>query len=45
MGARKLIKDGLVMKAKSGRKLHAFLCSDIMVLTDENVSALYRMVH
>jgi hypothetical protein len=44
MGARKLLRDGLVMKAKSGRKLHAFLCSDILVLTDESVKALYRMV-
>lgn len=44
MGARKLLKEGLLMKAKSGRKLHAFLCSDILVLTDESVKMLYRMV-
>ena len=29
---------------KSGKRLHAFLCSDVLVLTDENAKALYRMV-
>lgn len=32
------------MKAKSGRKLYGFLCSDILVLTDESMKTLYRMV-
>lgn len=32
------------MKAKSGKRLRAFLCSDVLVLTDENAKALYRMV-
>ena len=32
------------MKAKSGKRLRALLCSDVLVLTDENVKALYRMV-
>ena len=32
------------MKAKSGKRLRAFLCSDILVLTDESAKALYRMV-
>ena len=32
------------MKAKSGRKLRAFLCSDILVLTEETTKSLYRMV-
>ena len=32
------------MKAKSGRRLRALLCSDVLVLTDENAKALYRMV-
>ena len=44
MGPRRLIKEGVVTKSKSGRKLRAFLCSDILVLTDENAKALYRMV-
>ena len=29
---------------KSGKRLRAFLCSDVLVLTDENAKALYRMV-
>ena len=44
MGARKLIKQGILLKTKSGRKLQAFLCSDILVLTDELARTLYRMV-
>ncbi|KAG5637919.1 hypothetical protein H0H81_002680 [Sphagnurus paluster] len=44
MGPRKLIKEGVLIKAKSGRKLYAFLCSDTMVLTDESMKNLYRMV-
>ncbi len=44
MGTRRLLKQGLLTKAKSGRKLNAFLCSDILVLTDEGVQTLYRMV-
>lgn len=32
------------MKAKSGRRLRAFLCSDILVLTEETAKTLYRMV-
>ena len=32
------------MKAKSGKRLRAFLCSDVLVLTDESAKALYRMV-
>lgn len=32
------------MKAKSGKRLRAFLCSDVLVLTDENAKSLYRMV-
>lgn len=38
------MKEGVVMKAKSGKRLRAFLCSDVLVLTDENAKALYRMV-
>ncbi|KAJ3879158.1 hypothetical protein F5051DRAFT_403673 [Lentinula edodes] len=43
MGVRKLLKEGTLTKAKSGRRLHAFLCSDILVLTDDKVQNLYRM--
>ena len=44
MGARKLLREGLLLKAKSGRRLRGFLCSDILVLTDETAKSLYRMV-
>lgn len=44
MGTRKLLKEGILTKAKSGRKLRAFLCSDILVLTDASAKSLYRMV-
>lgn len=44
MGVRRLLKEGSLQKAKSGRKLHAFLCSDVLVLTDAGVRTLYRMV-
>ncbi|KAJ7590631.1 hypothetical protein C8J56DRAFT_887202 [Mycena floridula] len=53
MGTRRLLKQGVLMKIKmkqgglmkgrGGRKLHAFLCSDILVLTDETMKNLYRM--
>src|SRR6266852_31035 len=44
LGDRKLLREGLLHKAKSGRKLRAFLCSDILLLTDEYGKTLYRMV-
>ena len=44
MGQRKLLREGILFKAKSGRKLRAFLCSDIIVLTDDTAKTLYRMV-
>ena len=44
MGTRKLLREGLLLKAKSGRRLRGFLCSDILVLTDESAKSLYRMV-
>lgn len=44
MGPRKLLKEGILLKAKSGRKLRAFLCNDILVLTEESTKSLYRMV-
>jgi len=43
MGPRKLLKQGIVLKARSGRRLRAYLCSDILVLTDEGGRSLYRM--
>ncbi|TFK77938.1 hypothetical protein K466DRAFT_124152 [Polyporus arcularius HHB13444] len=43
MGPRKLLKEGILTKAKSGRKLRAFLCNDILVLTEESTKSLYRM--
>ncbi|KAL1691657.1 hypothetical protein GGG16DRAFT_91161 [Schizophyllum commune] len=43
MGTRRLLKEGFLMKAKSGRRLYGVLCSDIMVLTDEHMKTLYRM--
>lgn len=44
MGPRKLLKEGSLMKSKSGRKLVAFLCSDIMILTEDAAKSLYRTV-
>ena len=44
MGPRKLLKEGILNKAKSGRRLRAFLCSDILVLTEEPAKTLYRVV-
>jgi hypothetical protein len=44
MGTRKLLKQGTLLKAKSRRKLYAFLCSDILILTDESMKNLYRLV-
>ena len=44
MGPRRLLKQGPLMKAKSGKKLHAFLCSDTLVLLDDAMKNLYRMV-
>ena len=44
MGTRKLLREGLLLKAKSGRRLRGFLCSDILVLTDEAAKSLYRTV-
>ena len=44
MGQRKLLREGTLSKYKSGRKLRAFLCNDMIVLTDEAVTRLYKMV-
>ena len=44
LGDRRLLREGFLTKAKSGRKLRAFLCNDILLLTDEHGRTLYRMV-
>ena len=44
LGDRKLLREGLLNKAKSGRKLRVFLCNDILILTEEHAKTLYRMV-
>ena len=44
LGDRKLLREGLVNKAKSGRKLRLILCNDILLLTEEHGKTLYRMV-
>ncbi|KAJ7621612.1 hypothetical protein DFH06DRAFT_1233083 [Mycena polygramma] len=43
MGMRRLLREGPLVKSKSGRKLYGFLCSDILVLTDASMKTLYRM--
>ncbi|KZT54344.1 hypothetical protein CALCODRAFT_456827 [Calocera cornea HHB12733] len=43
MGRRRLLKEGTLCKAKSGRKLQVFLCSDILVMTTDSPMTLYRM--
>jgi len=43
MGQRRLLKEGILTKSKSGRRLLAFLCNDILVLTDEAAKSLYRL--
>ncbi|PPQ97485.1 hypothetical protein CVT26_002714 [Gymnopilus dilepis] len=45
MGPRRLVREGPLTKAKSGKKLHhVFLCSDILVLVDDSTKNLYRLV-
>ncbi|QRW00930.1 actin cytoskeleton-regulatory complex protein pan1 [Ceratobasidium sp. AG-Ba] len=43
MGPRRLLKEGVLVKAKSGRRLQAVLCNDIFVLMDAAAQSLYRM--
>ncbi|KAJ7215327.1 hypothetical protein B0H12DRAFT_1032603, partial [Mycena haematopus] len=43
MGMRRLLREGPLVKSKSGKKLYGFLCSDILVLTDGGMKTLYRM--
>ena len=39
-----MLKEGILAKAKSGRRLRAVLCNDIFILTDEQAKTLYRIV-
>jgi hypothetical protein len=41
-GPRRLLKEGIVSKSKSGKKLTLVLCNDILVLIESR--NLYRMV-
>lgn len=41
-GPRRLIKEGPVAKAKSGRQLSMVLCTDVIILIESR--NLYRMV-
>ncbi|KAI6037322.1 Dbl homology domain-containing protein [Pisolithus microcarpus] len=44
LGPRKLLKEGVLAKAKSGRKLRVLLCSDILLLLNESEGVgLYRV--
>ncbi|KAI6004716.1 hypothetical protein EDD15DRAFT_2359474 [Pisolithus albus] len=44
LGPRRLLKEGVLVKAKSGRKLRVLLCSDILLLLNESESGgLYRV--
>ncbi|KIK13999.1 hypothetical protein PISMIDRAFT_688250, partial [Pisolithus microcarpus 441] len=36
LGPRSLLKEGVLAKAKSGRKLRVLLCSDILLLLNES---------
>ena len=42
MGPRRLLKEGLLVKAKSGRRLRAVLCTDILILVEEANKTVYR---
>ncbi|KAI6004640.1 hypothetical protein EDD15DRAFT_2117680, partial [Pisolithus albus] len=43
LGPRRLLKEGVLAKAKSGRKLRVLLCSDILLLLNKSESGgLYR---
>jgi hypothetical protein len=44
MGPRRLIKEGVLIKAKSKRRLRVVLCSDILVSVEESTSAIYKIV-
>ena len=41
MGPRRLLKEGLLVKTKSGRRLRAVLCTDILILVVEATKTMY----
>lgn len=41
MGPRRLLKEGSLVKTKSGRRLRAVLCTDILILVEEATKAVY----
>ncbi|KIK11530.1 hypothetical protein PISMIDRAFT_690303 [Pisolithus microcarpus 441] len=46
LGPRRLLKEGVLAKAKSERKLRVLLCSDILLLLNESESGgLYRVAN
>ena len=42
MGPRRLLKEGLLVKAKSGRRLRVVLCTDFLILVEEANKTVYR---
>lgn len=42
MGPRRLLKEGLLVKAKSGRRLRTVLCTDILILVEEATKTVYH---
>jgi len=42
MGPRRLLTEGLLAKAKSGRRLRAVLCTDILILVEKATKTVYR---
>ncbi|KAG8833257.1 hypothetical protein FRC17_011032 [Serendipita sp. 399] len=43
MGQRRLLKEGVVVKSKSRRRVRMVLCSDILVLVDEASGSVYKI--
>ena len=41
MGPRRLLKEGLLVKARSRRRLRAVLCTDILILVEEATKIVY----
>ena len=41
MGPRRLLKEGLLVKARSRRRLRAVLCTDILILVEEATKTVY----
>lgn len=43
IGKRLLIKEGQLVKYKSGRKLNCYVCNDIVILVNASEQTLYRI--